>query len=105
MADCTPYQITIEWDVPDECYNVKYCERMAGFAVYMISDDGSLSHKPFEGADCQGLGGAMHIATVRPDTSFTYRSPCDASHPKSRQHTVLTPLLPGRHRQSDRSRD
>lgn len=93
MVGNTPFEITMELTLPDSSYDQDYLN-IGGYAIYMVADDGSRSHKPFKGVDLQGVGGVVHVATVRPSDEFTFRSPCQASHPQSRQHTVKN-LQPG----------
>jgi len=86
MVSSTPYSITVELEAPHRNFEATHTgnyNSIGGYKLLMVAD-----------ADVADDEEPIHVATLRPSDDFTFRSPCAASHPRTRQYTV-TGLEPG----------
>lgn len=80
MVTNSPYSITVELEAPHRNFEAVHegnYNTIGGYKLMMrTAEDVADDEDP------------IHVATLRPSEEFTFRSPCAASHPRTRTYTV-----------------
>ena len=80
MVTNSPYSITVELEAPHRNFEAVHegnYNTIGGYKLMMrTAEDVADDEDP------------IHVATLRPSEDFTFRSPCAASHPRTRTYTV-----------------